>query len=197
MRWAASRASGCRGVVACASARSAWSRARVGIARGAVPLGFEDLALGAPERRVHEVQPPPVQVEPATGGGQVARVEREPRRQELELQRQRTHPLAGLARRTNPRRLVHAPPRRLGIPLRPRERPEVEGAHAREAREGPMYRAAPGSARASRHRPSSTSSGTRAYRGRFGFAWPPRSITHAAIRSAAAATRSRSARSSA
>ncbi len=80
MRWAASRASGCRGVVACSQGLLGMGAGAHRVARGAVPLGVEDLLLGAPERRVHEVQPPPVQVEPATRGGQIARVERESRR---------------------------------------------------------------------------------------------------------------------
>ena len=58
------------------------------IARCAIPGSLQRRFFRAPECRVHEVQPPLVSVEPATGGGQVARIEREPRRQELELHRQ-------------------------------------------------------------------------------------------------------------
>ena len=194
MRCAASSASGCRGVVARQRPLGV-VQGSVGFARGAVPLGLEDLALDASQRRLHEVQPPPVQVEPSTCGIEVPGVEREPRRK-VELDRHLTHQLAGLARGTNLRRLVHAPPRCLGIPLRPGERPKVQGAHAREVRKvryillrENLARLAPSPFQHQQRDP--------AYRGRFGFTWPPCSTTHLAVRSAAAATSSRSARSSA
>ena len=135
MRWAASRASGCRGVVACANASLGMVAGTRRIARGAIPLRLQRRFFGAPERRVHEVQPATVQVEPAHGrrAGRPRRA-RAPPPGSWNCTGSDPNRSPGSASGPSPPRLVHAPPRRRGIPLRPRERPAVEGAHARGAR---------------------------------------------------------------
>ena len=53
------------------------------IPRGTMPFGFEDFELGPTERRIHEIKPAAVEIEPAAGGRQVAAIECKTRGQPL------------------------------------------------------------------------------------------------------------------
>ena len=105
MRCAASSASGCRGVVACASACSAWSRARSAspaarchsASRTSPSTRPSVASMKSSHRRCRSSHPRAESRSPASSASLAAK---------LELDRHLTHQLAGLARGTNLRRLV-------------------------------------------------------------------------------------------
>ena len=134
MRWAASRASGWRGCgrdgerLLGMVAGTVAHRPRRGATRFERPPSARPsvASMKSSQRRC---------VEPATGGDRSPASSASPAARSWNcscMSDPDRSPGSASARTPTARRLVHAPPRRLGIPLRPRQRPAVEGAHARE-----------------------------------------------------------------